>query len=356
MRIPTLATVAAASAVILLAGCSGNGSSIAPTPGSGGMHASRVNHSTSLLPPALQSRFGMPRQSSPNASFNTCPATGNLIYSSDAANGVVNIYDSSLNLCGQLSGFLEPQGLGVHNHNIYIANTLGVGGGTNGDIVAYHRGATTPFKTFTDPTGQYPVDVDVQKDGTVIASNIFSPNTGVGSISTFLKSGRYVGTFAPSTMALSYFVVVMDDQTVYMDGFDNTSFLPAIFTATCPLGACTGLSEVGEAMSFPGGLAESRSGDLVAFDQSFGANRVDTFELPNLTPVSKPIGNTSSDNVDMAQTEHIGILNQIYSGDAGNNTVNCFNYKQSGAVPSTCGSVAGNANGQMLGAAVDEHI
>ena len=352
MRFNSLMSIAAASAVIALAGCSANSTSaIAPSPSSAGQ--ARTSHfasgrSTLVLPPALQARMGTPHTSNPNASFDTCPSTGTLIYMSDGSLGVVNIYDSTLTLCGQLSGFSEPQGMTVHNHNLFVANTMGLNNGAAGDILAFHRGATTPYRKFIDPSGQFPVSVTVLTDNTVVGSNIFDSTFTTGSISTWLRTGHFVGNFVPPNMAESFFVTNTDGDTIFSDGFDNINFVSAFWTMTCPSGACTGMSEVGEAMSFPGGVIDSKSGDIVASDQI--GNTADTFEMPNLTPVTFTwTGAGDVDGIDSTEA----FISNLYGADAGNNQVLCFTYRQSGHSPGTCGSVAGNSGGQAIGIAVD---
>ena len=349
MRMPALATVAAASAVILLAGCSGNGSSaISPLPGGQARtQHSMFGHSTSVLPPAIQ-RVPLVHTSDRNRSFNSCPATGTLIYAADFALSVVNIYNTSLSMCGQLTGLTNPQGMTVaKNGDLLVANT------DAGNVLRYHRGASTPFKTYTDPSGQFPTGVTVLKDKTVVVSNIFSPNTGIGSISTFHPNGTFVGNFVPPNSLEDFFVTSLDGTSgtvIFADGFDSSGF-PAFWTGSCPAGACTGLTEVGEAMAFPGGLVDTKSGDILASDQI--SNTADTFEMPSLTPVSFS-WNAGGDTDGIDNELVIGSpVSRVFGADALNNIVNCFKYKQSGNSPGTCGSAAGNSGGQMVGIAVD---
>jgi hypothetical protein len=343
MRFNALAATGAVSALILLAGCSGNGSS-AISPNLPTTHAGVAHNLSTLVIPLKAQMLAKARRANQGVSHFSCPATGQIEYISDAINNEIDIYDSSLNLCGQITGlFSEPQGLAVHQGDLYVANT------GFGDILRFHRGSTTPSRTYTDPSAQFPVDVTVLRDGTVVGSNIISQAGGPGSISTWHRNGTFVGNFTEPNLLESFFIVAMDNGTIVNDGFD-TSGIPAIWSITCPGGACSGATDLGNALGFPGGLAESKSGDLVALDQSFGANSVNTFELPSLAAVTVPIGNSTSDNVDMDQTE-VRPISQMFSGDAGNNAVNCFQYRQNGNVPGTCGSATGT--GFPLGAAVD---
>lgn len=344
MRAPSVAMIAAASAVIVFAGCSNNGSSsISPFPGSVNQarttHAIAV-HSTSVLPPALQARFPAPRPSDPRMSHDSCPATGKLIYAADYALGVVNIYDGSLNFCGQLTGFSGPQGMSVHNGDLLVANT------NTSQVLRFHRGATSPFRTYQD-TNEYPVDAIVMGDGTVVVSNIIDTSGGPGSISTFAGGGRFIGTFFPPNMAESFFITSFR-TTIWGDGFDS-GFIPAMWSMTCPHGACASMTDLGEVMQFPGGMATSRSGDAIASDQI--ANTADTFELPNLTAAT--FNWNSGGDTDGIGTDHDLTISHVYGADALDNLINCYNYKQGGHSPGSCGSVGGNSGGEVVGVAVD---
>jgi len=358
MRLSRLITIAVATATIAFAGCSASSTSaIAPGAGPAG-HARTTRfafgHSTSVLPRALQARVANPVKSNPNLSHNSCPASGTLIYVSDAAFGLVNIYDSGLALCGQLSGFVEPQGITVHGGNLYVANTLGNPNGT-GEIDEFHRGATSPFRKYTDPSGQYVVDVAVTGDGTVVGSNIFSPNTGIGSISTWHHGGRFVGNFVLPNMAESFFLDATDNGTLFSDGFDSINFATTFWTFTCPAGACTSGTELGQAMAFPGGVVDTQSGDILASDQLSSA---DTFEMPSLSPAT--FATTSGgDTVTLDEVgspgdgPRPGGISQVYGADAVFNQTVCYQYKQNGSSPGGCGSVAGNSGGTALGVAID---
>lgn len=290
-----------------------------------------------MLPVGLQSRVKV--QANHGLSFNSCPATGTLVYMSDAANGVVNIYHNGTTLCGQIGGFSEPQGIATKGHNLYVANTEG------GDVLAFHRGSSSPFQTYTDPTLQFPVGVSIAPDGTVIASNIFQQAGGNGSLSTWKANGVFVGNFPLVNELRAYFVTVFSTGSVYVDGFDGNS-LSAIWKLKCPNGHCGASVELGEAMSFPGGMGENNTKDLVASDQT--GNTGDTFELPGLSPATFTLN--GGDNVTMALNKP---NSRWYAADALNNELVCYLYGQGGASSGTCGTVAGNTSGQALGVAID---
>ena len=346
MRMSTLGMMAAASAALVLAACSGNGSSaISPMPGSVGQARTHfMGRSTSVLPPSLQ-RLALVHPSDARESFDSCPATGTLVYGADYINGLINIYDSTMTMCGQLAGLNGPQGMTVaSNHDLLVANT------NTGSVLRFHRGATTPYRTYTDPGGQFPTGVTVQKDKTVVVANIIGSTQG-GSISTFLPNGHFVGNFIAPGMSETFFITNLDNGgPIFADGFDTSGFT-AFWTGSCPLGACTGLTEVGEAMSFPGGVADTKSSDVIASDQT--GNTADTFEFPSLTPVT--FSWDSGGDTDGIDNSFVAgsTTSQIYGADAVNNEINCYSYKQSGHSTGTCGTGLGNSGGEMVGAAAD---
>ena len=272
MQISTLSkTLSAFAALALLAGCSNN-SAIAPKPVGLQSH-SRVymGHVPAVVGPlgALKIAY----HASKRVSFNACPATGTIEYVSDFNNSVIGIFKGRFAgqpPCGQLtssSGLLDPQGLFVDTHDhLWVANT------GSGNILEFKRGGTAAIKTFVDTTGgnsEFPVDVTVAKDGTVIATNIFAPNTGIGSISTWLPNGTLVGNFPNANNLEDVFVTVQRNGTVYWD--DNT---PALWTGSCPAGACGAFTNTGATgFSGPGGLRSAAGEDVV-----MNADKLDTWE------------------------------------------------------------------------------
>jgi len=224
MRIPTpLQALSAAAALALLAGCS-SGSAIAPAMNSttqGHVHA--MGHGSSVLNPVgmlkLSQHAVIPNH---RASFDSCPATGPIEYVSDASNGAVDIFagknfTAGETPCGLITGLSEPQGLAVWNHELYVANTTGF------DILRYPRGATSPDLTYVDSScgGEYPADVAVGTDGTVIATDIISNSCSGGQLSTWTGGGTFVGNFPNANGANDYFLTVQKNGTVYFD--DNHS-------------------------------------------------------------------------------------------------------------------------------------
>jgi hypothetical protein len=221
MRILTpIRALSTAVALVFLVGCAG-GSAVAPKPSTPQSHARSL---MSRIPVAL-TPIGMLKVNVNTGyhfrAFDHCPAAGPIEYISDFNNSVINIYKGPFAgqaPCGQLTkGVLNPQGMFVREstHELYVANT------GDGNILVFRRGAATPFKTYTDPSGQFPLDVTIAKDGIVIATNIFGTNTEAGSLSTWRRDGTFVGNFPNAKGAQDYYLTVQKDGTVY---FDDNSF------------------------------------------------------------------------------------------------------------------------------------
>ena len=151
------ATLLAASLALSVTGCSSTPSA-GITPGvtapMTAIREARRAGSNMILPISGRvHRLGAPARSwmKPIAPRNP------LLYVSDYDGNFVNVYsaDGSDQMpIGQLTGFNEPQGLWVDiNQNLWVVNT------NTAQIIGFHRNATSPFKTFNDTSGNYPVGV-----------------------------------------------------------------------------------------------------------------------------------------------------------------------------------------------------
>jgi hypothetical protein len=346
MRIPTsVQALSAVAALALLAGCSG-GSAGAPSPST---PQGQVRSLIGRVPVAL-SPLGMLKANLNGGhhftTFDTCPASGTIEYISDYSNNVVNIYKGKFAgqaPCGQLapSGMSNPQGMFVKGstHDLYVANT----GGHN--IMAFHRGATSPFKTYTDPSIQNPDDVTLAKDGTVIAANIFEVNFNeAGSISTWHKNGTFVGNFPMPNSFEGLYVTVQKNGTLYYNDIDLPSGAGLLWTGSCPNGACGTFTSTGATTIFPGGLRSADGEDVVQIDQNAsGGGALITYEsFP--TGTSCAIGAGDPDAMDINKTQH-----HVFYADAANDVGGEISYPSCAPI----GTVPGNANGLPIGAAVD---
>ena len=280
-------------------------------------------------------------------SYYSCPRAGSLRYVSDSNDNVINVYVGKFAgqaPCGQIasSSLNVPAGLYVQNatRDLYVANDFGH------NILVFRRGQTSPYNTYTDPTGQYVYDVTTTTDGTVIASNVFQfcGNEG-GSISTWVggpNGGTFVGNFPTSNAAADSFVTSRKNGTVYFDDFDKSSNLGAVWFMSCPAGACGAETLVaGVSLQYPGGMAFDDTGDLLVNDPK--AIAADTFELPNPKPSTFPL--TGHPN-GLAVNK---INHHWFAADAANNIAYEYSYPGGKLI----GSVPGNAGGTTIGIAVD---
>jgi len=276
-----LEMLGAAVAIAFLAGCSG-GSAIAPKP---------------VLPQGGDSFFST-RIGQHYVSHYSCPATGPIKYVSENANNVVDVFVGKFAgqaPCGQItSGLLSPWGLYVkaNTHDLYVANEGG------SDILVFHRGQMAPYNTYTDPTLQYPTDVTVAKDGTVIASNIMGYPESSGSLSTWIggpNGGKFVGNFPMTNSFRGGYVTVQKNGTVFFDDIDLSTNDVALWSVSCPSGACGAQTKVA-ALSHdtPGGLGSDATDDLIVIESSLKNHGIaDTFELPNPKPKTFPLQGTT---------------------------------------------------------------
>jgi len=347
MRFSALRALNAAAAIALLAGCSGDGSSaIAPKLAS---RQSGANSEMLRVPAAVD----LPIVLRDNAntghhfkSFYSCPAKGPIKYVSDYDNSVVNVFEGKFAgqaPCGQMTaGLFGPWGMyvDVGSHDLYVANDL------DHNIVVFHRGQTTPYNTYTDPSFQDPVDVVVARDGTVIASNLLRPHhfPSTGSISTWVggpNGGTFVGNFPMASGQKGQFVTVQRKGDVYFDDFIGQTNLGALWFVSCPTGACGAQTQVaGVSFNSPGGLTFDDTNDLLV-NNGFG--QAETFELPNPNPKTFPVLGIP---VGMAINE---LDHHWFVTDAANNDAAEYLYPGGKLV----GTVPGNPNGDPMGIAID---
>jgi len=346
MRIPTpIQALSAAAALALLAGCS-SGSAIAPKPvGLTGHVHSYMGHVPAMVGPMAAMKISYHAKKGPG--FMACPATGNIEYISDFNNSVINIYAGKFHgqaACGQLTsanGLLNPQGMFVDEaHHMYVADT------GNGNVLEFARGGTTAIATFVDTANgnsEFPVDVTIAKDKTVIATNIFAPNTGIGSISTWLANGTFVGNFVNPNSAADYFITTDNANHIFWN--DNTLTL---YTGSCPAGACGAFSSTGATgFNFPGGVREGPGQDVVLQDQSAsGGGAQLTYESFPGGPAQQCTVAPNDDAVAFDLNEK---KTHYFYADATANVGGEVHYPSCAAI----GTVPGTSGGLPIGAAAD---
>jgi hypothetical protein len=343
-----LRTLCASAAIISLAACAGVGSSsIAPQQVSPKSDtAFRTGRYPSILSQfgQLHSRDGVGQLI---LRHSLCPETGAIEYVSDFNNNVIEIYDGSFAgqaPCGQItSGINAPSGLYVspETHDLFVATIKGH------DVLVFHRGQTTAYNAYTDPTRRQKVlDVTVATDRTVIASNVNrAGGPEAGSISTWIggqHGGRFVGNFPMTNDAEGGYITVQENGTVYYNDIDRSTGAGALWRMSCPAGVCGAQTQIaGVSFLFPGGLASNETNDLLAIDQT--GHLLDTFELPNPVPKTIPLSGYPIAMAIDAPRHHLFIT------DADNNDAAEYLYPSGVLI----GTVPGNSGGFLDGIAVD---
>jgi len=345
--------VTAIAGLALLAGCSGGGSGLT-TPGQsvapGQSAAQSVARSASLLARVPKNSHSVARPDvaphkggavHPFVNSTAIDATSNTIAISDAADNVVNVYDSSGNLLAQLTGFSEPQGMASDiKGDLFVADTA------NSRIQIYAAGFKSPPTTLSDP-GQYPAGVDSFHNGEwVAASNIISTSGGAGSV-TIYKSGVAQATISNPTFARVYFCAFDATGNLYVDGSDpNGSVVVGEIAKATSGGTTLATLTTGNTISFPGQVQVTTTGQI-AIDDQLGPT-VYTYNPPKSGSLGSPVSTTSlsgsSDPVTFAFTND---MKDLYTADAGLAVSNEFAYPAGGSPVSTI-----NVGGQPIGTAV----
>jgi len=290
MRIAGLGQVLSAAAMLaLISGCTCVGVSSNPPQSETSQHHAHFRYGAS--PSALHQLDGglfSGLRSQHVASFYSCPSSGAIEYVSDEVSNVVDVYTGKFAgqaPCGLIASpsLAVPSGMHVDTvtHDLYVANWGAA------DIVVFHKGATTPYNTYTDPTGQNPDDVTLAKDGTVIASNEESiGGKERGSLSTWIggpSGGTFVGNFPMTNDDFGLFLALANNGKVYFNDVDSKTGIGALWKVSCPLGACSVQTQIaGVSFADPGDIDFDDTGDLIANDML--RSTVDTFELPNPQP------------------------------------------------------------------------
>jgi hypothetical protein len=332
----------AAAAIALIAGCSGASSTLAPNPVTA---QSRTIGAMNRTPSAWDRLNGLhARAGHHRTSFDACPAKGPIVYASDDNNNVVNIYAGKFAgqaPCGQIAStsFNFPFGLYVQSstHDLYVAN--------GGDVLVFHRGQTTEYNAYVDPSIQAVNDVVIARDGTIIAVNLGQiGGPEAGSISTWLpgpSGGTFVGNFPMSNDVEGGFLTVQKNGTVYFNDLDKSG-VGLLWTVSCPAGACGAQTQVaGVSFGAPAGLASDGAEDLVAVDQ--GAKTADTFELPNPSPQTFPLAGIDF-QLALSRRDH-----HLFVADAQNNDAAEYAYPSGTLI----GTVPGTSFGNLVGIALD---
>jgi hypothetical protein len=247
------------------------------------------------------------------------------IFVSDAANNVVNIYNTSGKLLGQIDGFSEPQGIASDGKaNLYIADTA------NSRIQIYAPPYKKNPKTLGDP-GEYPSGVAVTYNGEFVAvANILSTTGGPGNILIF-KKGKAGFKISSSILARVYFCAFDAKGNLFVDGENSSGqvVLGEIANATTGGKKLKTLTYTGATIGFPGGIQVTTHDKIAILDQESGT--IYTFNQPVKGSLGSPIATTvltgSSDPVTFAFTAS---NKDLWGADAGTTGVAEFAYPAGG--------------------------
>ena len=322
MRIPRSVgfSMAIAASMVLLAGCSGIGSSVAPIHSStgGGLQPQSVvrNHVPTVLPSAM---LNIMRPSGPytGKSFASPDTTGALVYACGFFANMCNWYHHGHNVQAGVitAGLVNPQGVGTDlAGNVYVANT----GAT--DVPVYPKGSTTPFMTLDD-SGWFPVDVSVANDGTVYVANIFSTSFTAGDVFVYAPGSTEPTGVINDPAFFQVISVSVDEHHLVVVCFNNSSGF-----GQCdmfPHGKGHGINVV-SGLGFAGGVAFDRAESMVLNDQ-LGPN-TQTWETDDLSKTFAKC-NTIQQSGDPLFLNFNPAADHLFVANAGNGNITEQNFK-----------------------------
>jgi hypothetical protein len=339
------AALGASATLAMLAACSGGSSPAAFSPGapSGG----RADNS--LLAPTIAR---ISHEPGATASFMDPRAAGKpLIFVSDAADGVIDIYPQAgkkQKMVGQITGLSQPQGITTDaKGDLYVANT------NSSNVLVYAPPYTGAPKMTISDTHEFPADVAVSSAGVVAVTNICdAPKCRLNPGNVVLYAKGSTKSCATVTYSGSNFTRVMFgefDKTgaLYIDGLNSgyqTSF--GLVTGGCNATSITNLDYI-YTVSFPGGIQIDKAGNIAFCDQ---INQiVDTFN----PPVDNAFGNPVSTTPLTGSIFPLGIAilasgTNLYAADpGGSGLAEEYKYTAGGAAENTIA-----VGGQPIGIAV----
>ena len=280
------AALGASSALVMVTGCSGGNP---PAAFSQPQVTSTGRADNSLLAPTIAR---ISRQAVATRSFIDRRAAGKpLIFVSDAADGVIDIYPQAgkkEKMVGQITGLTEPQGITTDkNGNLYVANT------NSSNVLVYAPPYTgAPKMTISDPH-EFPADVAVSSAGIVAITNICSApkcRINTGNVVLYAKgSTKSCATVSDSAFNFTRVMFAEFDKSgaLYIDGLNGgyqTAF--GLVTGGCNATSITNLEYV-YTVSFPGGIQIDKAGNIAFCDQY--QQVVDTFAPPTDDALGQPV-------------------------------------------------------------------
>jgi hypothetical protein len=344
------AALGASAALAMLAGCSGGSS---PAEFSPGGPASTGRADNSLLAPTIARISHKPVATT---SFMDLRAADKpLIFVSDAADGVIDIYPQAgknQKMVGQITGLTQPQGITTDKEgDLYVANT------NSSNVLVYappYNGA--PTMTISD-TGEFPADVAVSNAGVVAITNICNaPKCRLNTGNVVLYAKGSTKSCATVSYSGSNFTRVMFAEfdkkgVLYIDGMNSgyqTSF--GLVTGGCNATTITNLDYV-YTVSFPGGIQIDKAGRIAFCDP---VNQVvDTFDPPVNDTFGDPVSTTPlTGSISPLGIAILASGTNLYAADpGGSGFAEEYKYTAGGAAENTIG-----VGGQPIGIAVTPRL
>ena len=337
------AALGASATLAMLAGCSGGSPPAAFSPASAG------RGDNSLLAPTIAR---ISHKQVTTASFMDPDAAGKpLIFVSDAADGVIDIYPQAgknQKMVGQITGLTQPQGIATDkNGDLYVANT------NSSNVLVYAPPYTAaPKMTITD-AGEFPADVAVSNAGVVAITNICSaPKCRLNTGNVVLYAKGSTKSCATVSYSGSDFTRVMFAEfdtkgVLYIDGMNSgyqTSF--GLVTGGCNATTITNLNYV-YTVSFPGGIQIDKAGNIAFCDPINLV--VDTFAPPANDAFGAPVSTTPlTGSISPLGIALLASGTNLYAADPGGSGVaEEYKYTAGGAAENTI-----SVGGQPIGIAV----
>jgi len=290
------AALGASATLAMLAGCSGGSSPAAFSPGGPGQSARQIASAgridNSLLAPTIARISHAPVTT---ASFMDPTAAGkSLIFVSDAADGVIDIYPQSgknQKMVGQITGLTQPQGITTDKKgDLYVANT------NSSNVLVYAPPYTGAPKMTISDAHEFPADVAVSSAGVVAITNVCNApkcRLNTGNVVLYAK-GSTKSCASVSDSAFNFTRVMFAEfdskGVLYIDGLNGgyqTSF--GLVTGGCDATGITNLDYV-YTVSFPGGIQIDKAGRIAFCDPI--RLQVATFDPPVDGAFGEPVSTT----------------------------------------------------------------
>jgi hypothetical protein len=268
----------AATAVALLAGCSGG---ISQTPTSTGALSPQSRSIASKASPAHPPGFV-------NVAGVNAPS-GNQIIVADSANDTVSVYGAHGQLNGLLTaGLNRPDGLATDAaENLYVANTQDF------NVLVYAKPYTSAPLTLNDP-GLYPTGVAVSQTGIVAVTNDVANPYGPGGVRFYAKgSATACATVTDPNWHGMFFGAFDASGNLFFDGDDsNGNSLYGEISGGCAATSVTTLS-IGNTLYNPQAVQVS-NGKILILDQDYASFSpvIYTYAPPSGGSLGSPVATT----------------------------------------------------------------